>query len=294
MRDIMNTKEAAAYLRIKERKIYELVGDKAIPCSKVGGKWIFPRSLIDRWILENAQGPVAEASLDRPPVIAGSHDPLLEWAVSESACDLAVMFQGSLSGINRFAGRQATIAGTHILDADSGEYNIPAVQQVMPLADLVLVEWAQREQGLIVSREYASRVTSLRDVATGELRFIGRQTGAGSQILLNILLHRERIDSDSLRQLEHPARTESDVAASIINGHADVGLGVAAVARHYNLGFVPMQRERYDLLMTRRDFCAKPAQALLCLTRDPRFTRRAAEIGGYDVSNSGAIVFNGP
>ena len=98
--DLLTTKEVADYLRIKERRVYELVRQGAIPCTRVTGKWLFPRVQIDLWLAENAAG---EQTVAPPPVIAGSHDPLLDWAVKESGCGLALLPGGSLDGIDRFA-----------------------------------------------------------------------------------------------------------------------------------------------------------------------------------------------
>ena len=294
MREIMNSREVADYLRIKERKLYELIGEGAIPCSKVGGKWIFPRYLIDRWILENAQGPLPESLADRPPVVAGSHDPLLDWAVRESGSDLAVMFKGSQDGLNKFAAGRALVAGTHILDAETNTYNLPAVTRMVPLHDLVVISWAWRNQGLIIAPNRADTIMGIAELIASDSKFIGRQMGAGSQILLDILCAKEGLDISKLQMLEKPARSESDVATAVVNGHAVAGLGIEAVARQYNLHFVPLVRERYDLVMNRRDFFSPLVQGLMQITNEPAFASKAQEFGGYDISCCGDVFFNGP
>src|ERR671925_2437787 len=102
-RALLTTREVADYLRIKERKVYDLVRERRIPCIRVTGKWLFPKALIELWVIQNSEGGVqVTPAVDRPPVVAGSHDPLLEWAVRESECDLAVMFYGSLDGLKRY------------------------------------------------------------------------------------------------------------------------------------------------------------------------------------------------
>ncbi|MDX1711685.1 MAG: helix-turn-helix domain-containing protein, partial [Rhodovibrionaceae bacterium] len=139
--ELMTTREVAEYLRLKERRIYELVRQRAIPCTRVTGKWLFPRALIDLWLAENAEGAAAPRQ-PRPAVIAGSHDPLLEWAVKESGCGLALLPGGSLDGVSRFARGEAVGAGLHLLDPESGEYNISAVAAAAGRSDAVLLEWA--------------------------------------------------------------------------------------------------------------------------------------------------------
>ena len=294
MREIMNSKEAAEYLCIKERKLYELISERAIPCSKVGGKWIFPRFLIDRWILQNAQGPIPDKLDDRPQVIAGSHDPLLEWAVRETGTNLALMFKGSQDGLNKFAYGKALATGTHILDAETDSYNLPAIIRMVPLHDLVVIQWAWRRQGLILSPQKSDNIDSIRSLVASGGRFIGRQSGAGSQILLDILCAREGVEKTQISFLEKPARTESDVATAIANGHADAGLGIESVARQYNLRFLPLQRERYDLVLARRDFFSENIQALMQLIRQPEFAQKATELGGYDIACCGQVEYNGP
>ena len=116
--DFLTTKEVADYLRIKERRVYDLIRQRAIPCTRVTGKWLFPRALIDLWLAESAEG---ERPVRPPPVLAGSQDPLLDWAVKESGCGLASLQGGSLDGIKRFAEGEAVAAGLHLFDAETGQ-----------------------------------------------------------------------------------------------------------------------------------------------------------------------------
>ncbi|MGH6942924.1 MAG: helix-turn-helix domain-containing protein, partial [Geminicoccaceae bacterium] len=127
--EMMNTREVAEYLRLKERKVYDLLAKRQIPCTRVSGKWLFPKALIDAWLLEQVEGAASRPSLAGPPaIIAGSHDPLLDWAVRESGSDLAVLFDGSLAGLERLAERQALACGLHVVDRETGTYNIRDVQ----------------------------------------------------------------------------------------------------------------------------------------------------------------------
>jgi putative molybdopterin biosynthesis protein len=128
----MNKKEVADYLRIKERKVYDLVRTRRIPCSCMTGKWLFPRTLIDLWILRHTeyQGEV-QTTWNTPRVIAGSHDLLLAWAIRESECDCAALFDGSLDRVKRLAARQAMASGLHILDPKTNLYNVDLAQQAL-------------------------------------------------------------------------------------------------------------------------------------------------------------------
>lgn len=294
MRELMTTREVADYLRIKERKVYGLVQAHAIPCARVTGKWLFPRAMIDLWVQENTEYAGRVLAPAAPPVLAGSHDPLLEWAVRESGSGLAVLFDGSLDGVQRVTARQACACGLHVIDARDESYNVHLLEQQPVLPDAVLLQWAWRDQGLIVAAGNPHHVGSLADVAARGLKMIDRQQSAGSHLLLEHLLAKSGTPSDALKRSARPARNESDAAFAVANGDAEVALGIAAVARQYRLDFLPLQRERYDLLLRRRDYFEAPVQALLAFTRTGTFADKAGALGGYDVAGLGRVVYNTP
>src|SRR5690606_31383040 len=137
-------------------------------------------------------------------------------------------------------------------------------------------------------------IRDVRDLARAELRLIDRQEGAGSRLLLHHLLRQPGIDAATLHIVVPPARSETDVALAIQDGKADVGFGIAAVARQCRLGFVPVQRERYDIAVGCTDYLEPPFHRLLAFARTPRFLEKAAAWGGYDVSGLGRITYNSP
>jgi putative molybdopterin biosynthesis protein len=294
-RALLTTREVADYLRIKERKVYDLVRARRIPCIRVTGKWLFPKALVELWVIQNSEGaaPVPPA-VDRPPVVAGSHDPLLEWAVRESECDLAIMFNGSLEGLNRYAQGKAYCCGLHVFDAESGEYNRVVVTHTLVGLEVVLIEWAWRQQGLIVAAGNPHRIRDLHGLRQARLRLVERQEGAGSRLLFHHLLQAHGIDAADLHFTMPPARSETDVALAIQDGKADVGFGIAAVARQCRLDFVPVQRERYDIAIGRREYFQPPFQRLLGFARTTRFAEKAAELSGYDVDGLGQVAYNSP
>lgn len=292
MRELMTTREVADYLRIKERKVYGLVQRRAIPCSRVTGKWLFPRAMIDLWVLQGTEFSGRVVAPAAPPVLAGSHDPLLEWAVRESGCGLAVLFDGSLDGVQRVTTRQACACGVHVIDASGEGYNVHLLDRQPVLPDAVLLQWAEREQGLIVAAGNPLRITSLADVANRGARMIDRQQSAGSHLLLEYLLQQSGLATDALKRIPRPARNESDAAFAVANGDADVALGIAAVARQYRLDFLPLQRERYDLLLRRRDYFEAPLQALLSFARSAAFASQARTLGGYAIDGLGRVMYN--
>ncbi|UCH74819.1 MAG: helix-turn-helix transcriptional regulator [Rhodospirillales bacterium] len=293
MAEFLTTKDVAALLRIKERKVYELVHDNAIPVSRVTGKLLFPRDMVEAWVRRNVEfRGGTEGLVERPAVVAGSHDPLLDWALRESGSSLATFFDGSLSGLKRLAEGRAVAAGMHVYEAESEDWNRRHLAEAMPGMPVVLVEWAQRQQGLVLPPGNPGKVGSLADLVGR--RLMPRQRAAGSRLLLDFLMQRDGIAGDAITLLDRPARSEADVALAVAEGKADAGLAVETVARQYRLEFLPLFRERYDLAVWRRDWFEPPLQRLVTFARTPAFAERAAELGGYDITGLGTVRYNAP
>jgi putative molybdopterin biosynthesis protein len=288
---LMTTGEVADYLRVKERTIYEMVARQTIPFSRATGKLLFPRRLVDAWLEAQTELPAAGIA-PAPPIYAGSNDPLLEWALRQSGSGLAVLARGSTQGLEDLATGQAVLAGCHLLDPDSGLWNVAAAQSHLPGSGHVLIHWARRTQGLITAPGNPARLGGLRDAVARGLRFALRTEGAGSQRLLDVLLSREGLSMADLVTLDRPAETHADLAALIDTGEADCGLGLQAAAGH--LGFVPLvSDESFDLAMTRRAYFDPPIQTLLAFARSEALARRAAHLRGYDLSGLGQVLWNG-
>lgn len=288
----MNTREVAAYLRLKERRVYDLVRQRAIPYVRATGKLLFPRTQIDAW-LAGKREPAAIAASARPPIIAGSHDPLLEWSVRESRCGLAMLAVGSHTGVEALVRGEAVAAAAHWLDAASGEYNVPLVREALAGSDVVVLEWARRTQGFLLRQGNPRRIRKVTDLARKRVRIATRQTASGSHRLFAHLLAQAGVASDTLDWLPRAAHAETEVAAMVRDGQADVAVGIEAAARANELAFVPLAHERMDLIAMRRDVFEPQLQTLLAWARTPEFAAQARALGGYDVANTGRVVFNG-
>lgn len=288
---MMDTREVAAYLRLKERRIYDLVRSRAIPHVRATGKLLFPRAQIDAWLERKAES-LATAVRRRPAIIAGSHDPLLEWAARESRCGLAILAIGSRAGVETLARGEATAAAAHWIDDESGEYNVPLVRTLLAGADVVVLEWARRTQGLLVREGNPHRVRTVGDLARKRLRVARRQPEAGSHRLFLHLLAQAGIDPSSLHWTSRAAHAETELATIVRNDDADVGLAIEAAARAHGLAFIPLASERLDLVTSRRDAFEAPLQRLLAWTRTGDFATKAEALGGYDVAGTGRVVFN--
>jgi len=291
--EYLTTAEAANYLRLGERKLYELVSDARIPCTKATGKWLFPKAALDRWLASGLIEPNCVRALPPPPIVGGSHDPLLEWALRESGSGLALLSEGSESGLRRLRKREAMIAGIHLhdLEGEDEDANVMAVANDSALADAVLVAWVKREQGIVVAPGNPLGVRTLEDVAAKCAKIAERQAGAGAQALLMRLAKLAGIDFKSLARVT-TARTGDDLALAVREGRADCGIASRAVAVTRGLDFVPLVWERFDLVMHRRDYFEPGPQALLAYARTPAFVLRAAAFGGYQITETGRVLLN--
>lgn len=288
--EYLTTKELAELLRIKERKVYDLAASGAIPCSRAMGKLLFPRAAVEAWVAQHSSGVAAPVSADHPAVILGSSDPLLEWALRESHSGLASFLDGSMDGLDRFARGEGIATGLHVFDGASRDWNRATVSARFAGQPVVLAEWAWRDRGLIVARGNPKKIRGIGDLAG--LTVVPRQAAAGSQVLLEHLLHEAGLAPGDIQQLPQ-ARTESDAALAVLEGKADAALGLSSLAEQYQLDFVDIIRERFDLLVWRRDWFEPAFQELLEFCRSERFINKAQEMGGYDVSGSRRVHFNG-
>ncbi|HXZ49238.1 MAG TPA: helix-turn-helix transcriptional regulator, partial [Usitatibacter sp.] len=210
---LLNVHELAQWLRLKERKVYDLVARGAIPHTRAGAKILFAPPEVERWLAARAAGPGARPVA--PATVAGSHDPLLEWAVRESRCGLALLTQGSRDGLERLAAGEACAALLHLPHADLADFNREAAEAQLRGRDVALVEWARREQGLLVARGNPKRLHSVAQLARRGVRTILRQEGSGSRELLERLLAREGLGPGALHPIAGTAPTENDLASAV-------------------------------------------------------------------------------
>ncbi|MGA7427880.1 MAG: helix-turn-helix transcriptional regulator [Rhodoplanes sp.] len=290
--ELLTSAEAAEYLRLKERKLYELVATGAVPCTKVTGRWLFPKAELDRWIAASLAQPSGFMPAEPPPIIGGSHDPLLEWALRESGSALATLPEGSERGLERFLAGEVAAAAIHLHALDHGETdaNIEAVRRSAKTHDAVLIAFVRREQGFVVAPGNPLGLNSIADVVERRARLALRPKGAGAQLLLLALLHRAGAPFEAIAH-GPVCPTGPDIAQAIRAGHADCGIATRSVANAAGLGFVPIMWENFDLVLRQRDYFRAPMQAFLRFLRSNEFKARAQEAGGYDVSRAGQVRF---
>ncbi|MBX6427193.1 MAG: helix-turn-helix transcriptional regulator [Variibacter sp.] len=290
--ELLTSAEAAAYLRLKERKLYDLVARRAVPCTKVTGRWLFPKADLDRWVLSGLERPPGLARAEPMPIVGGSHDPLMEWALRESGSGLAILAEGSEAGLARFLAGGVVAAAVHLhaLGEPERDANADALRERPGLQDAVLIAFVRREQGLLVARGNPLSLGSLKDVAERRARIALRPRGAGAQLLLLSLLKQSGYRLDALEK-GPVCPTGSDVAQAIRAGRADCGIATRGVAAAAQLDFVPLTWERFDLVMRQRDYFRPPLQRLFAFMRSPAFAQRAAEMTGYDTEGTGSVRY---
>lgn len=230
-------------------------------------------------------------------VFIGSHDNILDVLANflhrgKPVCFLSSAHVGSMGGIMAIKRGEAHLAGTHLLDEASGAYNIPFIKKYLAGVPLTLVNLAYREQGFLVPPGNPEGIKDFQDIAAKGLRFINRQRGAGTRILTDLELKKAGIDPSRIAGYEHEEYTHMNVASAVASGLADAGLGIRAAARALHLDFVPVAKERYDLIIPeaqRHD--PKIERLLAIIEHDPSFKSTVEGLGGYDLKDSGRIFY---
>jgi putative molybdopterin biosynthesis protein len=229
-------------------------------------------------------------------VCIGSHDNALDVLANHlkkkhPELSLSSAHVGSMGGLLALKRGEAHLAGTHLLDEETGEYNISYLNKLLPGKKTVLVNLVYRTQGFIVQRGNPKSIKGFADLTRSDVVFVNRQAGAGTRLLTDLQLKKLRIDPASVKGYDHEEYTHMAVAAAVLSGAADTGLAVLSAARALGLDFVPVARERYDLAIP-REFYDKPMmQALLGIVReDKAFRDEIVSMGGYDVSEMGKVL----
>jgi putative molybdopterin biosynthesis protein len=233
--------------------------------------------------------------IERTMVVTGSHDLVLDLAASalrerDPSVTLASSNVGSLGGLTALRDGLCHLAGSHLLDPDTGEYTLPYLQRLLPGRDVAVVRLVHRDQGLIVAAGNPAGVTGIEDVADRRLRYVNRQRGAGTRMLLDHELARRGIEPEAIDGYQREEHTHLTVAAAVAAGRADCGLGVLAAARAFGLDFVPVAREPYDLVLLEHTLDDDLLAPLWALLESEDFRRAVTDLGGYDTTEMGRRI----
>ena len=296
MPELMNTREVARYLGINEKKVYFLAKSGKIPCTRVTGKWTFPKNLIDQWIEESAAALVAGKASEEERVFllgAGSDDPSLGILhdLYEAQTQPAAFFMttvGSTGGLAAIRSGVADFATAHLLEPARGNVNEKEFR-LFP-ADAVIVELFYRDLGLLVPRGNPKGIKSIRDLARPKLRIINRQPGSGTRIYVDQELARARLDVKKISAYDTVVSTHLEVGLKVLGGAADIGLATRTTAQLLGLDFISLTRERFDAVIPKERFFSRGIQVLLGTLGSREFRQRVEALGGYDASESGRII----
>ncbi len=302
--EMMNTKEVARYLDIHEKQVYTLIKTKKIPASRVTGKWLFPKSVIDGWIESNARSGLEHARQKSERIAgallaSGSNDPvldILQTCLRKAHSELYVFSAntGSMEGLAALENGFTDIAWSHLLDPETGEYNIPYLERVAPSVKAVVVNLFYRELGFVITRGNPLGINRFEDLARQEVRFINRQAGSGTRLLLDHHLGKAGIPAERISGYDREVFTHIEVGLAILSGEADTGIATAAVSTLLGLDFVPITRERFDMICDQSVFFQKGVQALMEVLNGEIFRKRVERLQSYDFRSAGRILYAKP
>jgi len=300
--EMMNTKDVAQYLDIHEKQVYALIKAKRIPSTRITGKWIFPRKLVDEWIESKAREGLAQAreksgNIGGALLAAGSNDPvldILQTYVRKAYPDLYLFSanMGSLNGLAALNNGHTDIAWSHLLDPESGTYNVPYLSSCLPGIKVVVINLFHREIGFITAPDNPYHISWFDDLAKEGLTFINRQKGSGTRVLLDYHLGKAGLSPDRITGYEREVYTHFEVGLSILSGEADAGIATAAVSKLLGLSFTPITRESFDMVLDQSTFFQKGVQAIMDVLNSTEFRKGVEKLGSYDFKDSGKILYS--
>lgn len=299
---LLTVAEAARYLRLNARSVYLLAQRGAIPATRVTGKWLFPEHLLEEWLESSARGRgTARSGASRAGraadrlFLAGSDDPALDLlaeilATQSGAPMLFAARVGSMAGLQAVATGQADVACVHLVDPDSGEYNGAGLGQSLESRPSALVNLFHRDLGLVVPQGNPRGLSTIADLARANLRFVNRQSGSGTRHFLDLALARVGVQAERITGYRDVVSTHWAVALRVLRDEADVGVAARSVAHALGLGFVPLVKERFDMVIPKDTFFRPAVQAVVEAVRSEGFREGLARLGGYDARQSGRVL----
>jgi putative molybdopterin biosynthesis protein len=197
---------------------------------------------------------------------------------------------GSLGGLIALSRGECHLAGSHLLDPESGDYNIKYVAQTLPNIPTKIIAFVGRQQGLLVAKGNPKQIFSLRDLTRGDVSYLNRQSGSGTRVLLDYQLRLSGISSDSIKGYQNEEYTHLAIAAAVSSGRADCGLGIEAAAQALDLDFIPLYQERYDLVFLQSFFESQLLAPIFEILSDREFQNAVESLPGYNTEQMGKVI----
>jgi len=299
MKKFLSTKEVAQFLGVNEKMVYTLVSEKGLPATKITGKWLFPRYLVEQW-LENETINYPKPTDPLPPyhgllIITGSNDILLDRTISLFNRlypeHLAVFGNlGSMGGIRALRRNLCHIASSHLLQENGQDYNFGFAKEELEQLPAV-VNFCRREQGLLLARGNPKGIQKIADLGKPGIKIVNRPLGTGTRLLLDGELKTAGIIGEQIEGYHLELQRHLDVGLEVLSGRADAGLGIRAVAGLLSLDFIPLCWERFDFLILKDRFFEKGVQLFLGLLPEAAFRELTQGLEGYDMSLCSKMLF---
>ncbi len=296
----LTTKEVANLLDVNEKIVYQLINEKGLPATKVTGKWLFSRQLVERWLEKHIiNHPGSGGGFERNVlIIIGSNDLLLEKALSlfnRNCGEFVVVFGsvGSFLGIKALKEGKCDVATAHLLESHEEDYNFSYLRELLGEPIPAVVNFCFRKQGVLVAPGNPKHIKSIADLVRDDVLFVNRARGTGTRLLLEHEMQKLGISPEKIKGYENEMGTHLEVGIEILAGRADAGLGIEAVAQILGLDFIPIKKERYDLLIPKEMFFQKKVQQFLSFLQQDVFKQLGNQLAGYDISQSGQLIFPG-
>lgn len=301
MSTLLTTKEVARKLNVNEKMVYALISEKGLPATKITGKWVFPKHLVDQWIEANTVNypePIAKL----PPyhgllIIAGSNDPLLDRTIglfNNQHDDHIAVFgnMGSMGGLRTLRQNFCHMASSHLLQEDGEEYNFDFALSELDNIPAV-VNFCRREQGILVKKGNPKNISAVSDLVRPGVKMVNRPLGTGTRLLLDKELKEAGLIGEAIDGYHEEFGNHMDVGIEVLSGRADAAPAIRAVASLLDLDFLPLRWERFDLLIPKDRFFDKGVQLFLGILSEAPFKNLFGEGAGYDLRSSGKVVFPG-
>lgn len=299
MKSMLSTKEVAKFLDVNEKMVYTLISEKGLPATKVTGKWLFPRQLVEQW-LESHTINYPENGHPLPPyhgllILTGSNDPLLERTLSlfntRHPGHVAVFGNlGSMGGLQALRQNLCHIASSHLLQEEDEEYNFDFVTKELDKLPAI-INFCRREQGLLVQKGNPKKITCVADLGQPGLTIVNRPLGTGTRLLLDLELKKAAAGGSKIKGYDHEVGRHLDVGIEILSARADAGLAIRAIADLLNIDFLPLRWERYDLMINKDRFFEEGIQRFLGLLHENEFRKIAVSLSGYSLDLCGKMLF---
>jgi putative molybdopterin biosynthesis protein len=297
--ELFTTRDVASYLQINEKMVYSLIAEKGLPATKITGKWLFPKHLVDQWIEAHTSNltllPKDSFTDKNLLILTGSNDILLERLLAQynllnPGHVAAFGNMGSMGGIKTLKKGLCDIATSHLIQEDEREYNFAFVKLEFNPPPAV-VNFCRREQGILLQPGNPKGIQEIADLGNKGVRIVNRAVSTGTRLLLDKELAKCGLKGEKIVGYDDIRNSHMDVGLDILQGKADAGLGIRPVASLLGLDFKSLRWERYDFLINRQRFFSREVQQFLGILNEPFFQKTATAIPGYDISTAGRILF---